>query len=904
MVVALARRVFTRPKIDEECPEWARALIASSEQGHGPGVPYDKVPPATIEELEYFFPMPVPPKRQRRIGGKQPGNKYARTCGLAVFLACLPFALAKQLDLFAPGEGKGEVAVLSIRGLSDLAAKMGISYDRVQRWMTILVTLGFIWRLRDGRRTLYVIPLTAYVPRPSAEAVRAKLSALIYSQFYEIEQDGQVVRADRDPELTDLLLETRAKFELRYQLAPSLDLDLVGEPAWEKTLADIQQALPDLTRADLYTILPIVARYLLQERGAGKGRRFVLKRTGTGIESTFSVEAAPPRGRATGTQEAKLQRGRVQRNGSADGRHGTIESTCDGQSPHQVSETNAGAAALPVRSVEVEDERRDGKSRFNREESSAPGNKHGTLQVSSVCSGGSALDASNLPLPAGSSPTLGSPAQNGRNEGDTAPSGQEQSAMQERWRTLAAEVAPIFDDLKSLKFYESVFRSTDERIVRAVFIKTLRQEQNGGFSKSAGAFFKHMWDQWRVYRTYAAARDKWNHWGNRRDPKGIPPDIHDLVMLYAEESYTTIAIKMGHRWPEAEQDEDQHIFLSNVREPSMTLVEAEELVEALLRSASWYLTDPRVCRESEEALESFVVDALWPNGDVCVFASFDEWLDVHRQMLTLPDEIAAWFETARVAHHQDGVNSDDGMNAEEREDCVHLALARFAFYGRNATSLSWENLVALGRPLLGKPIQYVGEEVAPDGSGSIILEEGQLYVRVNEELVPVDEYQRFDAMGDREEWLEDQEYTEEGQLALLQAQLVLGLHITVLRTCGLSIYRTLTALWQGQAERGAVPDMDGVPEQAMDAVVSEETSPANATAGMLNAEAWPCLQKLQRALEPRFYQIRWRPVGPGTCCVVVESLLSGQSYVYHSANQIEQALAELSAQEPDEAEGI
>ena len=161
------------------------------------GIPYDKIPQATIDELEYFFPMPVPPKRQRRIGGKQPGNKYARTCGLAVFLACLPFALAKQLDLFAPGEGKGEVAVLSIRGLSDLAAKMGISYDRVQRWMTILVTLGFIWRFRDGRRTLYVIPLTAYVPRPSAEAVRAKLSALIYSQFYEIEQDGQVVRADR-----------------------------------------------------------------------------------------------------------------------------------------------------------------------------------------------------------------------------------------------------------------------------------------------------------------------------------------------------------------------------------------------------------------------------------------------------------------------------------------------------------------------------------------------------------------------------------------------------------------------------------------------------------------------------------------------------------------------------------
>jgi hypothetical protein len=229
-MVALARRVLTRPKIDEECPEWARALIPIAEQEQGPGVPYDKIPSATIEALEYFSPMPVPPKRQRRIGGKQPGNKYARTCGLAVFLACLPFALAKQLDLFAPAEGTGEVAVLSIRRMADLAAKMGISYDRVQRWMTILVILGFIWRFRDGRRTLYVIPLTAYVPRPSAEDVRAKLTALIHSQFFEVEQDGQVVCVDRDPELTDLLIETRAKFELRYGLAPSLDLDLVGDP--------------------------------------------------------------------------------------------------------------------------------------------------------------------------------------------------------------------------------------------------------------------------------------------------------------------------------------------------------------------------------------------------------------------------------------------------------------------------------------------------------------------------------------------------------------------------------------------------------------------------------------------------------------------------------------------------
>src|SRR5260370_38667546 len=102
---------------------------------------------------EFFFPNPEPPKRQRRIGTQPVGNKYARTCGLAVFLACLPFAFAKQLDLFAdvPGGGTGEVAVLGFRKLADLAKKGGMSYDRGQRWMTLLVTLGCICRLRVGR---------------------------------------------------------------------------------------------------------------------------------------------------------------------------------------------------------------------------------------------------------------------------------------------------------------------------------------------------------------------------------------------------------------------------------------------------------------------------------------------------------------------------------------------------------------------------------------------------------------------------------------------------------------------------------------------------------------------------------------------------------------------------------
>jgi hypothetical protein len=331
------------------------------------------------------------------------------------------------------------VAVLGFRKLADLAKKVGMSYDRVQRWMTILVTLGFIWRFRDGRRTLYVIPLTAYAPRPSAEGVRTKLTALIHSQFVEIEQaDGQVVRADRCPEFTNLLLETRARFEVRYQLAPSLDLDLVEDPAWENALSDIQKALPGLTRNDLYTILPIVARHLLQERGAGKGRHFVLKRNA--IESTFSIESTADREQTAATLKAQQQRGRAQKNGSKDGKRGAIESTFDGQGSHPTATImgDSRVAASPAHSRVPEASRLDGKSRFNREANTATGSKRSASQASPERSFESAPGASNLPLSAsGSSLTLGSPEfqdspQKTENPGAQASSGQEQGAEQKR----------------------------------------------------------------------------------------------------------------------------------------------------------------------------------------------------------------------------------------------------------------------------------------------------------------------------------------------------------------------------------------------------------------------------------------------------------------------------------------
>jgi len=935
-MVALVRRLHERPKLDEECPAWARDLMPLSEQEQGLGVPCDRIPPETLEALHYFFPAPVPPKRERRSAEHSESKKYARTCGLAVFLACLPYALARQLDLFADTEGllRGEIAVLSLRKLADLAKKVGMSYDRVQRWMTLLVTLGFIWRFRDGKRTLYVIPLTAYTPRPSAEGVRNKLTALIHSQFVEVEQDdGQVVRVDRNPEFTNLLLEIRTRFELRYQLAPSLDLDLLEDPAWEKTLRDLQQALPGLTRDQLYTIVPIVVGHLLQQQGgAGKDRHFVLKRNV--MESTMSIEITSDGEQAGGSLEAQLPvsvpssgpgkdrapaapRGKVYRPnpkrssatapGSATKKKcSATESTFDGQLSHSTANTTdpdvvqtpthdrVSAKGHQADAKSRFDQQIDVKSRFDQKHTPTTEALHDASPTDPELHSNHTASGSNLPLPGGRSLTLtlGSPAQQDHRQDEEHKDAkvvpeQEQKATQESWKAPAAEVARILADEKSLKFYESVFRQAkDEQLVRAVFLKTLHQGKNGGFTRSGGAYFKFMWEQWRVYRTYAAACAKWNHWGNQRDPKGIPPNIQKLVSLYEHDSYTQVASYVGYSVVQAELESSPP---QNVRQ-TMTLAQAEELVEALHGYARWYLRDPQIYQEPAYGPDTYMVDVLWPNGEVAVLATCDDWVDIHQRMLTLPQHIDAWFEAERVRHLQEGASSENGMSAREREDCVRTALAMYAYYGQDATSLFWEDLVALGKPLLGKRVESVAEEAVPEGPASILIEKGKLYVRMDDgDLVSLDAYQRAYVSRQVEERQEEQAYTEEGARAVLRAELLLGLHIGVLRTFGLSVYRTLVA-GTAEAER-----------ELPHAVAPEEGQALNAVSGMPLAEAWQYLRRLQRVLEPRFYQIRWRPVGPRTCCIVVESRLSGQAYTYHCADQIEQALAELSVQEAEEA---
>lgn len=896
-----ARRVFVRPKIDEECPEWARDLIPFSEQEHGLGIPCDRIPPATLEELEYFFPVPVPPKRQRRIGSQQEGKKYARTSGLAVFLACLPYALAKQLDLFsdADGVGTGEVAVLGFRKLADLAKKVGMSYDRLQRWMTILITLGFIWRFRDGKRSLYVIPLTAFVPRPSAEGVRTKLTALIHSQFVELEQaDGQVIRAARCPEFTNLLIEIRARFELRYQLDPSLGL--VEDPAWENILRDIQQAIPALTRADLYTILPIVARQLLQQGGTGKGRHFVLK--GTTIESTLSREAISDRERKGASLPGPQKGNPAQKGRSEAGRRSGTASTVIDQTLHASANTEAmSGAENSARSQKSGADRRGGKGRFNQEVITAPVGVRPASQEAGALTDGRASDGQNLPLPDGSSSlTLRSPVQEDSSPDEAGAngmtiSGREQGAKQESWSALAAEIAPLLDDQKSLKFYEGVCRSTEEPLVRAIFIKTLYQGRNGGFTRSAGAYFKYMWEQWKVYRTYAAACAKWNHWGNKRDPKGIPPNIKDLVALHQLDSYEQIAASMGYSvaetgreaWPPASTRAERPAH-------PMTGSEAELLVARIKRQAAWYLSEPQVVPETTFGPDAYVVDAQQWDGSWVTFPSVEDWKQSHAWMLTPPQEYDSWLEATAEERWHTLSSEEDGMSAGDKELCLRCALALSAYLGWDIAACSWHELVALG-----KPLAFPGWDAAQGQEALAAAQDPQdteisvgqngLQVRLDEGVVLTgaayeQAFQAGEAARAEEEW----EWSPEGALALLQREVLLALHLCILGTFGLPMYQAFLAQTAARAA-------EGEPERGAPRAEDLPTSPARG--GTRSALTLASYSRLSRALDPRLYCVKWVPGSEKTgCAIEVESLLSGTVFTYEHDAQVEELLAELREQ--------
>jgi hypothetical protein len=908
MVTEVARRVIARPKLDEPCPSWARSLIPLSQQEHGLGVPRERIPQATLDELAYYFPLPADPKRRRKRGPTTGHDKtYTRTSGLTVYLGCLPFALAKQLDLFALDSPAcpGEVAVLSFRKLADLAKRLGISYDRLQRQMTVLITLGFIWRFRSGKQLLYVIPLAAYRPNPSPEAVREKLTALIESQLVEVRtSDGTLVRRSRCPDFTDLLVEIRALFELRYRLEPSVPaagMALLEGPAWETMLRDIQSTLPHCTREELTQLVPIIARHLVQQgrlRGnQGGGRHWVLR--STPAEATLSIQEVPDS--ALPFSEGRLERRDMA--GTMD--NGVMRESRNDHPYHRSGGTNASDESISGRKKVTAG--KSGQSGF------VPGKQPGST-AANAC-----LQAAREPVTADSMPgtnpdcatAVGSLTlrvisshnylkENTDDNVKDAPRPSANPQQDEEWcQAQGASLAKIFSDFESLNYYVGVHRVNEPDLLRAVYIKTLYQASHGGFKKSPGAYFNFMLETWRVYRTYEAACAKWNHWGNKRDPKGIPPNVQQLVALHRLDSYEQIATSMGYDVDESEQDP----WLTSSPPPErltnpMSRVEAEQLVERIQRQAAWYLQDPQVVPEPAFGAGVYVVDAIQNDGWV-TFTSREAWDLVHEWMLTPPARYEGWFAATAQERQQALVGVEDGLSAEVKEQCVRAALALSVHLGWDVAAFSWRELMALGKPLAfraweGKPDQ---EETVLEPSSlgpQLRADHNGLQVRLDDGVVlTMAAYERAFQMAEMDSAQEEWEASLEGAIALLQHEWGLALQLCILRTFGLPMYQAFLAC-------SAEVAMTGASEAGERGAEGQQRLPITSGHGY-TAVSLASYRRLSRALDPGLYRVIWKPDSEEQGgAIKVESLLSGTVFIYKWAAQVDELLADLSAQLADE----
>jgi hypothetical protein len=883
--VLIKARLFKRPEIDEPCPQWAHALLVTQEEQLG--VSQEQIPRETLEELSYFFPLPEPAKRTRESDTQKRLYKpYLRTSGLAVFLACLPIAQAKQLDLFANVQDgvPNEVAVLNIRKMADLAGQVGISYDRLNRWMTLLITLGFIWRFRLGRQSLYVIPLVAYFP-PSATAVQEKLNGLIHSQFVEVRMaDGTTVCQDRNPSFTKLLLEVKTRFEIRYNLAPSDFPQELTNPRLAKLLTELRCRLPHLSSSDLSTILSVVLKHN-QEETLRTEKQPVIESTLSEEHPRFAnqeeeksdlVQETPPD--ALVQPDINLCQASPLSDGSTPSieldkssiKAGTnLRQTVPESTPVSRRNIQRGETVETTPRIEAKEEKE--QPRFvNREE-----------------------EKSNLmkeTRPDALEPTAVSRRNIQRGETvETTPRPDVKEEKERKCRELGTELARIFGDSQSVNYYIGVHRTTDPRLLRAIYIKTLCQEQNGGFRRSIGAYFKFMHDTWSPLRTYSAACAKWNHWGNKRDPKGIPPNIQRLVETYEQQSYTEISISMGHDIPEEQ----------------MTQAAALHLKEEITRNASWYFQDPQVRSSSESHSACYVVEVRWKkNGSYQQLTSFNDWMDIHQGMLTLPDEINAWFEAERVVQLEKNTNiyENGEISVEIRERCVKAALAMFTYYEWDVSSFSWKELLVLGKPLVfpqktsntGVEEEILSPALARPRTqiNDLYLEGNQLYVRLDDELVPFDYYQYIYERLESVQKEEEMATTYNGALVALLSEQFLGLDASALRKrLGQAAYQSLVSGF--------------LQESYSDKIVSVKlgsvqlTNPTEKTRGMDFETLCQSLGQLQSAFDPRLYHLRWKMTVLGTFCILLFSQPSGQIYIFSQFSQVEQVLLDIKLQEEE-----
>jgi hypothetical protein len=244
-------------------------------------------------------------------------------------------------------------------------------------------------------------------------------------------------------------------------------------------------------------------------------------------------------------------------------------------------------------------------------------------------------------------------------------------------------------------------------------------------------------------------------------------------------------------------------------------------------------------------------------------------------------------------------SEEDGLSADDREQCVRAALALSAYLGWDITGFSWKELVALGKPLAfswwerAQGQEEMACEQAPQEREFRGGQDG-LQVRLDDGVVlTVAAYERAFQVGEMARAEEEWEWSPEGAMALLQREMLLALQLCIFRTFGLPMYQAFLA------------------HTAASAAVGEPGSKTQSAAGQPGSSvedghaevSLASYTQLCGALDPRLYRVKWLPGSEGQgCSIEVESLLSGTVFTYEREAQVEELLAELSAQMADDGE--
>lgn len=558
------------------------------------GVPINLFHQATAEALDEIIPPPVEPKRMRRRSQRQ-RKIYIKASGCGIVKGCLSLAIPpeqlasayvrvatvqQELPFCETEDGRhlAGLAILAIKSLADLAAKMGMSYAQTQQLVTLLIILGFMKRFRSGRRFLYGIPLGPYAPDPSPEVVREKLVALL--QKLDLEEKSPSKSAQEKRARFRRLVEmVKLRYEVHYGIAPDMQaaLELQRDPECLEALREIQAVLPAGVRA---SAMPEITRIIVSRLSGRKSKGIY------GDNQThFSLEQVVE-GNVMDVSAANLPARCVRFPEEALDTHGAGNQTDEGLAhDFQVTQdvpatvTSGGRKQKRTKRKTVEQAPQQngglwaGASGFDDEQDES---ERSLTEVLGTHAGTVLGSERRVPEEITSADLFDErwdeecATSESRSEVDEATLVEQSQVLalilEEDWNIVEDESRKKIrvswieveergkkvrrscadPDTKLLKAgcHKETLTDTPMQIAKAAFVYTLCQARQGKIRTTRAAFFTSMCRIWREHNTYEAACKVNNATWGQKTPKGqgIPKFVRTIMNLFGHCSYTDIEI--------------------------------------------------------------------------------------------------------------------------------------------------------------------------------------------------------------------------------------------------------------------------------------------------------------------------------------------------------------------------